>query len=68
MSNPNTNEIKNMPKLYGGELNPIYNNSDFQSKSGYVTFADLLYYANLYSVNVFYSLNQFFCNHCNINK
>lgn len=60
MSNPNTNEIKNMPKLYGGELNPIYNNSDFQSKSGYVTFADLLYYANLYSVNVFYSLNQFF--------
>lgn len=59
MSNSNTNEIKNMPRLYGGKLAPEFNTNDFQTKKGYVTYADLLNYANLYTVNIFYSLNQF---------
>lgn len=53
------NEIKNMPKLYGGKLSPDFNSNDFYSKKGYVTFQDLLNYANLYQVNVFTSLNIF---------
>jgi hypothetical protein len=59
MSN-NTSEIKNLPKLYGGKLSPEFNSNDFQTKKGFVTFQDLQNYANLYSVNIFYSLNQFF--------
>lgn len=59
MSNRTTNEIKNMPRLYGGKLSPEFNTNDFQTNKGFVTFADLLSYANLYSVNVFYALNLF---------
>lgn len=53
------NEIKNMPTLYGGKLNPEFNANDFFVKKGYVTFKDLLSYANLYQVNIFTNLNQF---------
>lgn len=60
MRNPSTNEIKKVPRLYAGKLSPEFNTADFQSKKGFVTFQDLLNYANLYSVNIFYSLNQFF--------
>lgn len=53
------NEIKNLPKLYGGKLNPIFNTNDFYTYSENVTFKDLLNYANLSMVNIFTSLNQF---------
>lgn len=59
MSNNNTSEIKNMPRLYAGKLSPQFNTNDFMTKKGYVSFEELQNYANLYSVNVFYSLNLF---------
>lgn len=56
----NPTEIKNLPKLYGGQLSPEFNSNDFRLDDGYATFKDLYRYANLYTVNTFYSLNNFF--------
>ena len=42
-----------------GTLRPVFRAEDYDVKSGYVTFNDLLKYANLNNVNTFLSLNLF---------
>jgi len=42
-----------------GNAKPIFNPKDYNSGYGYATLADLLDYANLYRVNIFYSVNYF---------
>lgn len=52
--------ISYLPKLDPeNNIKPVYNKSDFEYIFGYATLADLLNYANLYSSNIFNSLNIF---------
>jgi len=52
--------ISFLPKLdLQGNVKDVFNTNDYDYLYGYVTFADLQDYANLYNANIFQSINYF---------
>ena len=46
-------------QIVNGKLNELFNINNWRSSGGYVTFDDLMSYANVFNSNIFYAVNTF---------